>query len=208
MGEQTDLQPSTKLLRRATANALWKPLRRALQDGWPVVTDWTNHDPRGNPRTSDLTTGGVPGPLPTYTPTNETGRVLGRLEAKDWPGNNHVLTARLWQDAYDRLHEALAPQAQHEWLQAWTTSNAHRPFINATNRHGTATLRRNTEAEARITEATAALLEALAAAAEVQLLTVERDAEIQLALLDDQIEVINATEVFAIAQKSGVKPTE
>ena len=83
MGEQTDLQPSTKLLRRATANALWKPLRHALQDGWPIVTDWTNHDPRGNPRTPDYAPPSIQGPLPTYTPTNETGRVLGRLEAKD-----------------------------------------------------------------------------------------------------------------------------
>lgn len=203
-------EPNEIIKRRATANAIWKPLRHALFDGWPLVTDWTHHDPRGNPHTSDLQTGGIPGPLPTYTPTNEIGRILTRLEPKDWPSNGLILNALLLETDYDRLAAQQTHQAYLEWTDAWGRSNARRPFLQEENRHGNPTLRRNHDPQALITQGVADFLEALADASIVTLHTPEQDAKAWAALLtdDDVPERIKPAEVFAIAQKSGIDESD
>ncbi|MFA5567592.1 MAG: hypothetical protein WC972_02990 [Trueperaceae bacterium] len=206
MGEQTNPPPSIKLTRRATANALWTPLRHALQYGWPTPTDWTHHDPRGNPRSSDRTTGGIPGVLPTFTPTNESGRVFGRLAPDSWPGGGLILAARLDQRDYDLLAAQLTMQEQYEWTQAWVHSPARQPFLTDLNRHGTPTLRRNHDPQSLITPLVADFLAALAGVTHVQLLTPDEERSIELAMLSgDTPDPMRAAEVFAIAQRSGIK---
>lgn len=203
-------EPTDTIKRRATANALWTPLRHALMDGWPVVTDWSNHDPRGNPHSSDYNPGGVGGPEPVYLPTNEIGRVIARLEPNDWPGNGLSLAAYLLETDYDRAHATLDDQAQAEWVNAWAASNARQPFLVDKNRHGNPTLRRNHDPKALITSSVAAFLEAVAARAQVQLLTPEQDDAIYRALLDDaalegkDLDRSRPSEVFAIAKRSGI----
>ena len=205
MGEQTNPPPSIKLTRRATANALWAPLRHALQDTWPTPTNWIHHDPRGNPHTTDHQTGGIPGPLPTYTPTNETGRIIGRLDHTDWPSNGKILYARLTEDDYAMLYAKLDMTRMYEWHTTIQHTTARVPFLLDTNRHGTPTLRRNHDPRASITPATADFLEALAALAQVRLITPEQEALIEAALITDD-DPIRATEVFAIATRAGITP--
>lgn len=203
-----------QLLLRATANATWRPLRQALQDArWPYGgVAWIHHDPRGNPKSRDKRGGGIPGVLRTYTRANETGRVVGRLAPDHWPGGGLVLAARLTQDDYDMMHAQLAFQEQYEWAQAIVHSTARQPFLVDVNRHGNPVLRRNHDPGALITPLVVDFLMALAGVTHVQLLTPEREAEIELALLDDQIEAlpdpIRANEVFAIAQRSGLDEPE
>ena len=195
-----------QLLARATSNALWGPLRRALIDGWPVVTDWTNHDPRGNPHTSDYSPAGIPGVLPTYTPTNEVGRILGRLEPSDWPSDGLILTARLREDDYAMIISQLDPFVERvEWATALVNSNARTPFLLDRNRHGTPTLRRNHDPNAHITPLVASILTTLAGLATVRLLTPEREAELRA---DDNAHGIRPTEVFAIADRAGIEPND
>lgn len=201
----TDETPP-QLLHRAVANALWTPLRRALQDGWPIVTDWANHDPRGNSHTSDYGPAGIPGPLPTYTPVNEVGRILGRLEPNDWPSRGLILTARLQEDDYGMIVAQLDPFTERvQWAAALVHSTARTPFLLDKNRHGTPTLRRNHDPQAHITPLVASILTTLAGLATVRLLTPEREAEHRA---DDNAHGIRAAEVFAIADRAGINPND
>lgn len=201
--------PPQHLLHRAVSNALWLPLRRALQDGWPIVTDWENHDPRGNPRSSNgFGPTGIPGPLPTYTPLTDKGRIHGRLAPDQWPGNNHVLTAKLREDDYEMIAAQLDMTEQYEWVKAWYHSNARTPFLADTNRHGTPVLRRNHDPLALITPLVSDVLVTLASLAEVRLLTPAEEQARLDALHDGTPDPMRPTELFAIAQRSGIDEPE
>lgn len=205
----TDETPPQRLLHRATSNALWLPLRRALQDGWPIHTDWESHDPRGNPRSSNgLGPTGIPGPLPNYTPLTDKGRIHGRLAPGDWPGNNHVLTAKLREDDYDMIAAQLGMTERYEWVAAWVHSNARTPFLQDANRHGTPVLRRNHDPLALITPLVADVLVTLASLAEVRLLTPAEEQARLDALRGDTPDPMRPSELFAIAQKSGIDEPE
>jgi len=205
------LSTPPQLLHRATSNALWLPLRRALQDGWPIHTDWESHDPRGNPRSNNgFGATGIPGPLPTYTPLTDKGRIHGRLAPDQWPSNGLILNTRLTQPDYEMLHAQLDMTEMYEWAAAHIHSNARVPFLQDTNRHGNPTLRRNHDPGALITPLVADFLEALAAVAQVTLLTPEQDAALEAALLtdDDAPDPMRPTEAFAVAQRSGIEPAQ
>jgi len=203
------LSTPPQLLHRAVSNALWLPLRRALQDGWPIHTDWESHDPRGNPRSNNgFGPTGIPGPLPTYTPLTDKGRIHGRLEHKDWPSNGLILTAKLREDDYEMIAAQLDMTELTEWTIAWVHSNARTPFLADTNRHGMPTLRRNHDPLALITPLVRDILVTLASLAEVRLLTPAEEQARLDALHDDTPDPIRANEVFAIAERSGVNKPE
>lgn len=198
-----------KLLLRAVANALWLPLRRALVDGWPVVTDWYVHDPTGQGRTSGyVTASGLPSPTPKLEPINEVGRVMGRLEPEDWPGDGRILVARLTEDDYRMLHAQLTTTELVEWTNAWYHGSARQPFLLDANRHGTPTLRRNHDPRALITPLVADFLAALAGLADVRLLTPAEERERLAEALRDSEDPMRPSEVFAIADRAGIEPPE
>lgn len=185
---------------RAAANAIWKPLRMAHLDGWPLApTDWRVNDPTGNPQSGrHSTTPPTPGPTPQLEPLEEIERVIGELRAADWPGGV-TLAARLTREAHDACLETVGVQTRYEYGRALRNSTARAPFVQDTNRHGTPILRRNPDVNALITPMVAALLETLAHAAYVEVIT----SDLEAALITER-DRIRATEVFAIAEKAGV----
>lgn len=159
---------------RAVANALWKPLRMAHLDGWPLApTTWVVRDPTGNPHTVTFTTAsGFPRAKddPLMEPVEELERVRGIIEPADWPGGV-TLAARLTREAHDLELAKVGRQTRYEYSRALRKSNAVAPFIQTVNRHGSPALRRNPEINALITPMVAALLEKLAQAAFVEVVT-------------------------------------
>jgi len=97
---------------------------------------------------------------------------------------------------------------RYEWAAAWVHSNARTPFLQDANRHGTPTLRRNHDPLALITPLVADVLEALASLAEVRLLTPAEEQARLDALRDDTPDPMRPSELFAIAQKSGINEPE
>ena len=193
-------------LHRAAAIALWPHLIHATTHGWPEVKAYTVYDPTGRGRTGGYSTASnIPGPLPKTVSVVDDGRILAELKPDKWPGNAH-LAVRLWESAYNRLHARLTHAAQVELANAYWHDHHRRPFVQATNRHGTPVLRRQNHPDTRITQAVAAFLETVAAAADIEIVTPELEAAL---LTDDDVpETIRATEVFAIAQKAGIEPSE
>src|SRR5690606_33389865 len=124
---------------RAAANALWKPLRHAHLDGWPLApTTWTVRDPTGNPRTGTFSTAigfARPKSDPRTEPLEELERVRGVIEASDWPGGV-TLAVRLTREAHDAELRKVGTQTRYEYSRALRKSNAVAPFIQAANRHG------------------------------------------------------------------------
>lgn len=190
---------------RAAANALWKPLRHAHLDGWPLApTDWRVNDPTGNPQSGrHSTTPPTPGPIPRTEPITELERVIGIVEPGDWPGEV-TLSVRLTREAHDLELAKVGTQTRYEYSRALRKSNALAPFIQTTNRHGSPALRRNPEVAALITPLVAALLEALARAAHVEVVT----GTLEEALLTErdirraELEGMRASEVLAIGARA------
>lgn len=193
-------------LHRAAAIALWPHLIHATTHGWPEVKAYTVYDPTGRGRTGGYSTASnIPGPLPKTVSVVDDGRILAELKPDKWPGNAH-LAVRLWQSKYEALYKRLPLTTYRELLDAYFHDHHRRPFVQATNRHGTPVLRRQNHPDTRITQAVAAFLEAVAAAADIEIVTPELEAAL---LTDDDVpETIRATEVFAIAQKAGIEPSE
>lgn len=159
---------------RAVANALWRPLRMANLDGWPLApTDWRVNDPTGDPRTGNFNTAtgfARPQSDPRTEPITELERVRGVIEPGDWPGRV-TLAARLTREAHDAELRKVGTQTRYEYSRALRMSNAAVPFVSTVNRHGSPALRRNPEINALITPMVAALLERLAEAAYVEVVT-------------------------------------
>lgn len=192
----SDLHPSWP---RAASNALWRPLKHAFPDNWPIApTDWTVNDPTGNPRTGGRnTTPGIAGPVPHLEPVTEVERVIGRIDADDWPGGVR-LACRLLKTDHDKALAEYGTQGRYEYSRALRLGTGRVPFTLDRNRHGNRVLRRNPDVNAYITPLVVTILDKLAHVAFVEVITPELDAALVRG------EEIRATEVFAIAEKSGV----
>lgn len=188
---------------RAAANALWPPLRDItnLTRDWPHGTAYTVNDPTGNPRSSNYSSAaGFPAPIPRIEPIGED-RLLATVDPDDWP-RSLKLAVRLPRPVYEELIQTTDDATLYEWRAAAWGSNSRHAFTRDENRHGTSILRRNPK-DPHITPRVAALLEAIAAASFIELVTPEREALIEDALIRD--EEIDATVVFAIAQRAGLE---